>query len=120
MIERSSQEIPRLEKSYFKLSEMSDLTGVKPYVLRYWETEFDEITPITSDSGHKLFSLEDVDVIMKIKHLLFEEKLSIEKARERLKNPTEPPRNLLKGQMLQEARSVLKESLDLIRHHLAD
>ena len=68
----------------FKLNEVCGLTGVEPYVLRYWESEFNQISPITSSSGQKLFEHNDIEAISKIKKLLFEDKLSIEEAREKL------------------------------------
>jgi DNA-binding transcriptional MerR regulator len=68
-------------KSNFKFQELTPLTGVKPYVIRFWETEFEEISPVTSDSGQRLYARKDVEAIMKIKHLLFDEKLSIQEAK---------------------------------------
>ena len=71
-------------KSNFKFQELTPITGVKPYVIRFWETEFPEIAPITSDSGHKLYARKDIDAILKIKKLLFEDKLSIPEAKARM------------------------------------
>lgn len=66
------------------MDEVCGLTGVKPYVLRFWESEFPEIKPALSSSGQKLFSYRDVEVIYHIKQLLFEEKLNIEQAKMKL------------------------------------
>lgn len=68
-------------KSNFKFQELTPITGVKPYVIRFWETEFEDIAPVTSDSGQKLYARKDVEAIFKIKKLLFEEKLSIAEAK---------------------------------------
>jgi DNA-binding transcriptional MerR regulator len=68
-------------KSNFKFQELTPITGVKPYVIRFWETEFPEISPIASEEGQKLYSRSDVEVILKIKKLLFEDKLSIPEAK---------------------------------------
>lgn len=68
-------------KSNFKFQELTPITGVKPYVIRFWETEFDEISPVTSDSGQKLYARKDVEAILKIKKLLFDEKMSIPEAK---------------------------------------
>jgi DNA-binding transcriptional MerR regulator len=73
-------------KSNFKFQELTPITGVKPYVLRFWETEFDDIKPITSDSGQKIYAKKDIEVILKIKKLLFDEKLSIPEARAMMKH----------------------------------
>nr|MBA2403447.1 MerR family transcriptional regulator [Bdellovibrionales bacterium] len=62
------------------------ITGVKPYVLRFWETEFEEIAPEDSDSGQKLYARKDVEAIFKIKKLLFEDKMTIPEAKLAIKN----------------------------------
>ncbi len=68
-------------KSSFKFQELTPITGVKPYVIRFWETEFPEIEPISSEGGQKIYSRSDVENILKIKKLLFEDKLSIQEAK---------------------------------------
>lgn len=78
----SSSMIP--QKSNFKFQELTPITGVKPYVIRFWETEFPEIKPVESDSGHKIYSRQDVECILKIKELLFDQKLSIPEAKRAL------------------------------------
>ncbi len=72
-------------KSSFKINEVCALTGVKSYVLRFWESEFPEIAPMTSSSGVKLYEHKDLEAILLIKKLLFEDKLTIEKAKLELK-----------------------------------
>ncbi|MCK5884134.1 MAG: MerR family transcriptional regulator [Bacteriovoracaceae bacterium] len=86
-------------KSHFTFEEVATVTGVKKYVLRFWETEFDEIDPIISSAGHKLFEHKDIDAILRIKKLLFEDKYTIEKAKS----------ILIKGESLEE--EVLGEAL---------
>ncbi|MBT7609817.1 MAG: MerR family transcriptional regulator [Bacteriovoracaceae bacterium] len=71
-------------KTLFKINEVCSITGVKPYVLRFWETEFDEINPCISDSGAKLFSHSDIEVIVFIKKLLFEDKKTIQSTKSEL------------------------------------
>ena len=73
-------------KSNFKFQELTPITGVKPYVLRFWETEFPEISPVTGDSGQKIYARKDVETILRIKKLLFEEKLTIPEAKIQLQN----------------------------------
>ncbi|MBC97671.1 MAG: hypothetical protein CME63_07975 [Halobacteriovoraceae bacterium] len=85
-------EIPN--KSAFKLNEVCSITGVKPYVLRFWESEFDEIEPMTSSTGQKLFGPRDIEVIATIKDLLFNQKMSIEEARFSLKSHLEKASSL--------------------------
>lgn len=83
-------EIPN--KSSFKINEVCALTGVKSYVLRFWESEFSEIAPLMSSSGQKLYEHRDIEAILIIKKLLFDDKLSIERARGEMKllMPAEP------------------------------
>jgi DNA-binding transcriptional MerR regulator len=76
-------EIPN--KSSFKINEVCALTGVKSYVLRFWESEFTEISPIGSSTGQKLYEHRDIESILLIKKLLFEDKMTIEKAKAEMK-----------------------------------
>lgn len=76
-------------KSNFKFEELSVITGVKPYVIRFWETEFPEIAPTTSDSGSKIYTRKDVEAILKVKKLLFEDKMTIHEAKARISVPEE-------------------------------
>lgn len=78
-----SIEIPN--KSQFRMSEVCGLTGVKSYVLRFWESEFDQIDPIVSSSGQKLYEHKDIEAIMQIKKLLFDDKMTVEAARAGMK-----------------------------------
>lgn len=73
-------------KSNFKFQELTPITGVKPYVIRFWETEFPEIAPVDSDSGQKLYARKDVEAIFKIKKLLFDEKMTIQEAKLAIKS----------------------------------
>jgi len=72
-------------KLYFRIGEVSDLVGVKPYVLRYWESEFPDIKPSKSKSGQRLYKRRDVELLLRIKELLYEERFTINGARKRLK-----------------------------------
>lgn len=77
------QDIPN--KLYFRIGEVSDLVGVKPYVLRYWESEFPDIKPSKSKSGQRLYKRRDVEILLKIKELLYEERFTINGAKKRIK-----------------------------------
>ncbi|MCB1152770.1 MAG: MerR family transcriptional regulator [Deltaproteobacteria bacterium] len=65
------------DKLYFKIGEVSDLTGVKPYVLRYWESEFNIVKPSKTASNQRLYKRREVELILEIKRLLYEEKFTI-------------------------------------------
>jgi DNA-binding transcriptional MerR regulator len=77
-------EIP--DKLYFRIGEAAGLLGVEPYVLRYWETEFPTLAPRKSGTGHRLYRRKDVELLLKIKHLLYEQRYTIEGARQSLQN----------------------------------
>ncbi len=72
-------------KSLFKGDEVCSLTGVKPYVLRFWEAEFSEVAPITSSTGQKLYEHKDIEAIVLIKKMLFDEKITVERAKTEIK-----------------------------------
>ena len=72
------------DKLYFRIGEVSRLAGVKPYVLRYWESEFPAIAPKKSGTGHRLYRRKDVEIILEIKRLLYEKRFTIEGARKAL------------------------------------
>ena len=71
-------------KLFFKIGEVAELAGVEPYVLRYWETEF-SIKPSKSKKQQRLYQRRDIESILRIKKLLYEERYTIEGARKRLK-----------------------------------
>lgn len=73
------------EKMFFKIGEVARLTGVKPYILRYWETEFPHLRPTKGRSQHRLYRRKDVEEIVRIKTLLYEEKFTIAGAKQVLK-----------------------------------
>src|SRR4249920_3502960 len=73
------------EKEFYRIGEVSRLTALKPFVLRYWETEFPMIEPVKSPSGHRLYRQEDVDMVLKIKRLLYDEGFTIAGARRHLR-----------------------------------
>jgi len=73
------------DKLYFKIGEVADIVGVKPHVLRYWETEFSILKPGKTRSKHRLYRRRDVETVLEIKRLLHQERFTIEGAKKRLK-----------------------------------
>jgi DNA-binding transcriptional MerR regulator len=73
------------EKPFFKIGEAARLCAVKPYVLRYWETEFRSLRPQKTRSQQRLYRRKDVELLLKIRHLLYEQRFTIEGARQRLR-----------------------------------
>lgn len=73
-----------IKKLYYSIGEVCDMTQLKQYVLRYWENEFDLLKPSKNRSGNRIYTKEDVDNILLIKKLLYEEKYTIEGAKKKL------------------------------------
>jgi len=73
------------DKLYFRIGEVSEFTGVKPYVLRYWESEFEEIQPIRRKS-QRLYDRDTIHLIMRIKHMLYEQNFTIAGAKKMLRD----------------------------------
>jgi DNA-binding transcriptional MerR regulator len=73
------------EKLYFKIGEVARIVGVKPYVLRYWETEFSILKPGKTRSKHRLYRRRDVELLLRIKDLLHTRRFTIEGARKKLR-----------------------------------
>lgn len=78
------QQVPD-DKRYFRIGEVSRIIGVEPYVLRYWESEFPQIRPRRADSNQRTYQKKDLEIILEIKKLLYDEKMTIEGAKKRLR-----------------------------------
>ncbi len=74
------------EKFYHSISEVAEMTGIKPYVLRFWEKEFTLLRPKKNKAGNRCYRKRDIELINQIKHLLYEEGYTIEGAKSKLKN----------------------------------
>lgn len=72
------------EKQYFKIGEVSEILDVEPYVLRYWESEFKILKPTRTRAKQRLYHKKDLELLMEIKHLLYDEKFTIAGAKKRL------------------------------------
>lgn len=79
---RSSISFP--DKLFYKIGEVSRIVGVEPYVLRYWETEFAFLKPRKNKSGQRVYIKKDVELLLAIKRLLYQERYTIEGVRKRL------------------------------------
>jgi DNA-binding transcriptional MerR regulator len=73
-------------RSLFRIGEVSRVTSTKPFVLRYWETEFPMLQPVKSPKGHRLYRREDIDTVFTIKRLLYDEGFTIAGARRHLRD----------------------------------
>ena len=116
------------EKQLYRIGEVSRITDLKPFVLRYWETEFPMLQPIKSASGHRLYRQQDVDLVLKIKRLLYDEGFTIAGARRHLREqngasdpdssrpipPGHGATQLLNRKMLLDLRDSLRAFLTLL------
>jgi len=111
------------DKPYFKIGEAARLCAVKPYVLRYWETEFKSLRPQKTRSQQRLYRRRDVELLLQIRHLLYDKRYTIEGARTRLRDQGHdegpvavPPPVVPSGGVSAETIRKIKQGLaDLIR-----
>jgi len=87
-----------MKKLYYSISEVSRITDLEQYVLRYWETEFDQLKPAKNSSGNRIYTNKDIKLILLIKKLLKEEKYTIEGAKKILKNYSGDESEVLKSE----------------------
>lgn len=75
---------PIAKKAYYSIGEVCDITGLKPHVLRYWESQFEVLSPIKNRAGNRVYRPKDIELVLLVRNLLYEEKYTIEGARQRL------------------------------------
>jgi len=75
---------PIAKKAYYSIGEVCDLTGLKAHVLRYWETQFEVLHPTKNRAGNRVFRPKEIELILLVKHLLYEQKFTIGGARQKL------------------------------------
>mgnify|MGYP006103337841 FL=1 len=78
-------QVKKIKKLYYSIGEVSDITGLKQYVLRYWETEFPHLKPSKNSAGNRIYRQNDIDNLLEIKNLLHIEKFTIKGAKQYLK-----------------------------------
>jgi DNA-binding transcriptional MerR regulator len=105
------QEIP--DKLFFKISEVCEIVGVEPYVLRFWETEFPNYAPQKSKAGHRVYKRKDIENVLKIKELLYDRGFTIAGARRQLSKTR--LNKVERDQTLNRVRKGLQDILTLLR-----
>lgn len=106
---------PRIpDKFYFKIGEVSRILNVKPYVLRFWETEF-RLSPAKNQSQHRVYRRQDVETLLEIKRLLYDERFTIEGARTKLKELARERRQM----KLELAENPYRAELQRLKKELA-
>jgi DNA-binding transcriptional MerR regulator len=98
------------DKSLFRIGEVGRLTSTKPFVLRYWETEFPMLQPVKSPKGHRLYRREDIDTVFTIKRLLYNEGFTIAGARRHLREQPLGTTGVSSGAAASEAEGRSDES----------
>jgi DNA-binding transcriptional MerR regulator len=108
------------DKLYFKIGEVCKITGVEPYILRYWESEFKLVKPYRTKSNQRLYRKKDVESILKIKKMLYEDKFTIAGAKLKLKDPNVQEKDMEKqlplGFVPHKYMDLLKEIKEEILH----
>lgn len=109
-------------KLFFKIGEVSQLVGVEAHVLRYWESEFRWLSPKKSSSGQRMFRRKDVELLLQIKHLLYDQKFTIEGARKSLADKSSRPaaKPVLKKVKQETLFALSDDPLPDIRRELAE
>ena len=110
------------KKLYYSIKEVSEMTELKPYVLRYWESEFPSLKPSKNRAGNRTYKKQDIQVILDIKKLLYQKKFTIKGAVEELKNKShavETVETLSSSQVnaLKEIKNELKNILNVLNRH---
>ncbi|HEX4458669.1 MAG TPA: MerR family transcriptional regulator [Polyangia bacterium] len=103
------------DKQYFKIGEVAAIAGVEPYVLRYWETEFKAIRPEKTRSNQRLYRRRDVEAVLQVKALLYDEGFRIDGAKRRLRELAgeESPQAALRlAEAVREKLDALEKMID--------
>lgn len=103
------------DKLYFKIGEVSDIAGVPAYVLRFWESEFKRIRPKRTESGQRLYRKTDIELILKIKHLLYDKKFTIQGAKRHLRVKTNDTKQADPRIDIAELKAELLQIRELLR-----
>jgi DNA-binding transcriptional MerR regulator len=111
------------EEKLYKIGEVCKVADLQPYVLRYWETEFPQLSPSKSGGGQRLYTKSELDVILRIKELLYKEGFTIAGAKKKLEtdaielaNPTiAEPASRVSNEGLAKVKRELRELLDLLK-----
>ena len=106
-----------IKKLYYSIGEVSKMVGLKSYVLRYWETEFKQLSPPKNRAGNRTYRQKDIDLILKIKDLLHGKKFTIEGARSVIsgKSVTSLPVEQINKNIIRQLKNELNEILQIIK-----
>ncbi len=112
----SNRELPPIPaKRYFTIGEVSELCGVKPHVLRYWEQEFPQLKPVKRRGNRRYYQRHDVLMVRQIRALLHEQGFTILGARQQLEGENARDDVSMSQQLVRQMRSELEEILQVLR-----
>lgn len=112
----NNNELPAIPgKKYFTIGEVSELCGVKPHVLRYWEQEFPQLKPVKRRGNRRYYQRHDVIVIRQIRSLLYDQGFTITGARQQLSGDTAKQDTAQSQQIIKQLRAELEEVLQLLK-----
>ena len=110
-----------IKKLYYSISEVSEITELKQYVLRYWETEFSKLKPSKNRAGNRIYRSHDIDLLLEIKSLLYDRKFTIKGAQQYLKNPSmKTQQTVTKKKIVKLSNSLDIQTLKDLRQGLGD
>jgi DNA-binding transcriptional MerR regulator len=110
------------DKLYYRIGEVETITEIPAYVLRYWESEFKLLRPKKNPAGQRLYRKADLELVLRIKSLLYDERLTLEGAKKRLRSEARVLDQMdlgLRGATLEEALRRTRARLQAIRQRLA-
>jgi DNA-binding transcriptional MerR regulator len=116
--------LPFPDKLFYKIGEVSKIVGVEPYVLRYWETEFNFLKPRKNKSGQRVYIKKDVELLLAIKRLLYQERYTIEGVRKRLgfssgNSDSKPEQDMQKDVQKRDSRQPVR-AIEHVKKRLRD
>jgi DNA-binding transcriptional MerR regulator len=120
-VKHKTDEVVIPDKLYFRIGEVAGLCRLPAYVLRFWETEFPQLKPVKSSTGQRMYRKRDVEGVLRIKQLLYEQGFTISGARQQLRAETKPdktqgaiPFPATSSSEIQHLRQGLREILSLL------
>jgi len=110
----SSRKNVSSDRLFYKIGEISDIAELEPYVLRYWETEFPFLSPRKNKTGQRVYTRKDLEIILQIKNLLYEEKYTIAGVKNKF-GETKIRKNTVSIKTIHEVRRKLKDILSILK-----
>ena len=110
---------PKVKKLYYSIGEVSELTSLKAYVLRYWETEFLQLRPPKNRAGNRTYRQKDIDLILEIKDLLYNKKYTIDGARSVLKGEDSADGRKLDNAISEKQKIIVKKIREDLKNILS-